>query len=79
MYFRRCGRKAIILEARDRVGGRAFSRPFGTDGEVLEFGGSWITPWQERIRHYARLTGIELRPTHPIIEPPVPRRQSSED
>jgi monoamine oxidase len=35
---------------------------------VLEFGGSWITPWQERIRHYARLTGIELRPTHPITE-----------
>ena len=35
------GRKVVILEARDRVGGRALTKPFAVGGEVLEFGGSW--------------------------------------
>jgi monoamine oxidase len=64
----RNGMKVIILEARDRVGGRALTKPFAPGGEFLEFGGSWITPWQKRIRHYAELTGIRLRPRHPVIE-----------
>jgi hypothetical protein len=29
---------------------------------------SWITPWQQRIRHYAELSGIGLRPRHPVVE-----------
>ncbi|MFL5258536.1 MAG: flavin monoamine oxidase family protein [Hyphomicrobiales bacterium] len=62
------GLKSIILEARDRVGGRAYTRPFGSGGDLLEFGGSWITPWQNRIRYYAGLTGVSWRPRHPVIE-----------
>lgn len=62
------GRKSIILEARNRVGGRALSRPFGIGGELLDFGGSWITPWHERIRYYAEQTGIALRPRHAVVE-----------
>ncbi len=54
------GLGVAILEARDRVGGRAYSRPFA--GEVLEFGGGWITPWQKRIRRYAEENGVGLRP-----------------
>ena len=60
--------RTIILEARDRVGGRAFTRAFAAGGEVLEFGGSWIAPWHERIRRHARTDGIGLRPTHEIEE-----------
>ena len=56
------GKSAIILEARDRVGGRAFTRPFTAGGDLLEFGGSWITPWHDRVRHYAEMTGTTLRP-----------------
>jgi len=56
------GKSAIVLEARERCGGRAFTRPFTAGGDLLEFGGSWVTPWHERIRHYADATGISLRP-----------------
>jgi monoamine oxidase len=62
------GRSVIVLEARDRIGGRALTRSFAAGGELLEFGGSWITPWQQRIRYYADLMGIALRPRLPIIE-----------
>lgn len=60
------GKSAIILEARDRAGGRAFTRPFTAGGDLLEFGGSWITPWHDRIRHYAEGTGTTLRPRSPV-------------
>jgi monoamine oxidase len=38
------GRRVILLEARDRVGGRAWTRPFGDTSEPVEIGGSWFTP-----------------------------------
>jgi monoamine oxidase len=56
------GRRLLLLEARGRLGGRAFTRAFGGTGHLLEFGGSWITPWQERIRAHAARHGIALRP-----------------
>lgn len=62
------GLAVTVLEARDRVGGRAYSRRFapGGDGPLLEFGGAWITPWHDRIRGLARRHGLELRPRHPV-------------
>ena len=62
------GLSSIILEARDRVGGRGFTRKFAGSEDLLEFGGSWVAPWHDRIRHYAERTGITLRPTQPVIE-----------
>lgn len=62
------GLSTIILEARDRLGGRGLTRCFKDSEDLLEFGGSWIAPWHERIRHYAERTRITLRPTHPVIE-----------
>lgn len=56
------GARVAIVEARQRVGGRAFSRPFRGEDEVLEFGGAWITPWQQRIRRLAEENRIALRP-----------------
>ena len=60
--------RTVIVEARDRVGGRAFTREFAAGGEMLEYGGSWITPWHERIRRHAAQNQVELRPTHAVTE-----------
>src|SRR5687767_4151951 len=62
------GFSTIILEARDRAGGRGFTRNFRDSADKLEFGGSWIAPWHDRIRHYVDKTGITLRPIHPVTE-----------
>ena len=62
------GLSTTIVEARDRAGGRGFTRNFHDSEDRLEFGGGWIAPWHDRIRHYADRTGITLRPTHPVSE-----------
>ena len=46
------GGSVLLLEARDRLGGRTYRRPFAGTDHLLEFGGQWIAPrWQ---RHVAR-------------------------
>ena len=68
------GLSVIILEARDRIGGRGYFRNFDgvrSDGrrepdEELDYGGSWITPWQSTIRRLCARHGIALRPRHPV-------------
>jgi monoamine oxidase len=60
------GLKVTVLEARDRTGGRGYMRAFGGDGEPVDFGGSWITPWQQPIRSLCRKHGVALRPRHPV-------------
>lgn len=37
------GMAVLLLEARERVGGRTYSRPFKGRPEVMEFGGAWIS------------------------------------
>src|SRR5215813_11411481 len=60
--------RVTVLEARARVGGRGYARAFAIAGERLDFGGSWITPWQHRIRDLCAEHGITLRPRAPIVE-----------
>jgi monoamine oxidase len=55
------GLSVTILEARDRVGGRGYARTFADTEDVLDFGGAWITPWQERIRKLCREHWMDLR------------------
>lgn len=62
------GLTTFILEARDRAGGRGFTRHFNGTEDLLDFGGGWVAPWHDRIRHHAARNGITLRPTHPITE-----------
>jgi monoamine oxidase len=57
-----------VLEARDRVGGRGFSRPFANSDELLEFGGAWIRPWQTHIHDACARHGVALRPRASITE-----------
>jgi monoamine oxidase len=39
----RKGHRVTVLEARDRLGGRAFYRPFGGSGPHVEMGGAWFS------------------------------------
>src|SRR4051794_28186098 len=59
----RRGATALVLEARDRVGGRTLNEPIG-DGKVVEVGGQWIGPGQDRIAALARELGVDTFPTH---------------
>jgi monoamine oxidase len=62
------GFAVTVLEARDRIGGRGFARKFAGTGDVLEFGGGWITPWQTHIRDACTRHNIALRPRAAIVE-----------
>jgi monoamine oxidase len=57
------GHTVAVLEARDRVGGRTLNRSVG-DGEVIEVGGEWIGPGQDRIMARARSHGIRTFKTY---------------
>ncbi len=44
----RAGHSVVVLEARDRVGGRTLNRDIG-HGEIVEIGGQWVGPTQDRV------------------------------
>ena len=57
------GRDPIVLEARDRVGGRTLNEPIG-DGKVVEIGAQWVGPTQNRVLALIAELGLETFPTH---------------
>ena len=38
------GRSVLALEARDRLGGRTWYKPFAGSQKTIEFGGTWVAP-----------------------------------
>ena len=60
--LRAAGRDAIVLEARDRVGGRTLNEPIGDD-KVVELGAQWVGPTQDRVLALIRELGLETFPT----------------
>jgi putrescine oxidase len=56
------GRDVVVLEARDRVGGRLWNTEIG--GEANELGGEWIAPYQSRMHALLEELGIELFPAY---------------
>jgi monoamine oxidase len=57
------GRSVLVLEARDRVGGRTVNASIGA-GKVVEMGGQWVGPTQERVLALAGELGVETFPTY---------------
>jgi monoamine oxidase len=57
------GASVVVLEARDRVGGRTLNEPIG-DGKVVEVGAQWIGPTQDRLAALAAEVGVQTFPTH---------------
>jgi monoamine oxidase len=51
------GRSVIVLEARNRVGGRTFNHDIG-GGRVAEAGGEFVGPTQDRILALAQAVGV---------------------
>jgi monoamine oxidase len=56
LRLKQAGQSVVLLEARDRVGGRTFTevRDYGLTGTWIDRGGAWIGPGQDRI--YALMT-----------------------
>ena len=58
----RRGVRCLVLEARDRVGGRTLSHRLGRD--VIDLGGQWIGPKQHRLAALTAELGIERCPQY---------------
>lgn len=57
------GRSVCVLEARDRVGGRILNAAT-KDGTIVEVGGQWVGPGQDRVAALAQELGVEQFPTY---------------
>ncbi len=61
--LRRHGRSVVVLEARDRVGGRTLNHHLG-NGRVVEIGGQWVGPTQDRVLKLIRDLGLKTFKTY---------------
>ena len=57
------GREVVVLEARDRIGGRVLNHQL-SDGTTVELGGQWIGPTQLRMAKLTAELGLETFPTY---------------
>ncbi|MCP2636350.1 FAD-dependent oxidoreductase [Microbacterium sp. HD4P20] len=55
--LRKSGLSVVVLEARDRVGGRLWTDV--VDGATLEIGGQWVSPDQEALKETIAELGLE--------------------
>jgi monoamine oxidase len=61
--LRGAGVDVVVLEARERVGGRVLNHDIG-DGKVVEVGGQWVGPTQDRALALIAELGLETFDTH---------------
>jgi monoamine oxidase len=61
--LRAAGASVVVLEARDRVGGRMLNADIG-DGAIVEVGGQWVGPTQDRVLALIDELGLERFPTY---------------
>ncbi len=57
------GQSVAVLEARDRVGGRVLNEPIGDD-TVVEVGGQWVGPTQDRVLALVEELGLSTYATY---------------
>jgi len=53
----RAGASVLVLEARERVGGRTLSQPVG--GDVVDLGGQWVGPHQRHVLRMVEELGLK--------------------
>jgi monoamine oxidase len=53
----------VVLEARERVGGRTWNRPI-TGGSYIDAGAEFVGPTQDRVKALAKAVGLETFPTY---------------
>jgi monoamine oxidase len=60
------GRSVVVLEARDRVGGRTLNHPLGPTypDKIVEIGGQWVGPTQDVLLARAKELGIDTYKTY---------------
>ena len=61
--LKRAGASFVVLEARDRVGGRTLNHPI-RGGEVVEIGGQWVGPTQDRALQLIDRLGLRIYDTY---------------
>ncbi|MFD9475902.1 flavin monoamine oxidase family protein [Streptomyces nojiriensis] len=61
----RRGRRVVLVEARDRLGGRTWTKDH--DGHPMEFGGTWVHPLQPHVWSEIERYGGETE-TFPVME-----------
>jgi monoamine oxidase len=57
------GKSVVVLEARNRVGGRTLNHDLGL-GKVIEVGGQWVGPTQEKMIDLGKEVGVGTFSTH---------------
>ncbi len=57
------GASVLVLEARNRVGGRTYNHPIG-GGKIIEAGGEWVGPTQDRVHAYLASLGLHTFPEY---------------
>ena len=62
LELREAGKRVLVLEARDRVGGR--SMPGTIAGQTVDFGGQWVGPQQQRLLAQASELGVATLPQY---------------
>ncbi|MDW8052458.1 MAG: flavin monoamine oxidase family protein [Armatimonadota bacterium] len=61
--LQQAGKAVLVLEARDRVGGRLLRHRIA-EGYWIDLGGQWLGPMQDRAYALAKQLGLRLFPTH---------------
>lgn len=58
----RAGREVLVLEARERIGGRVWSRPIAHG--AIDLGAQWFSPRQQRVTALIAALGLPTQATH---------------